>query len=120
MKSQSFFLRFNYALQGLKAAWAGELSFRVEIILGLGAFGLLCYLRPAPAWWALVAIVSGGVLAAELINTALERALDKLHPVRDPLIGVAKDCAAAAVLIMSLASLAVLCALLYDSYAARI
>lgn len=116
MKGQSFFSRFIFAMNGLKAAWAGELSFRIELMLGLGAFGLLCYLRPAPLWWAAVAIVAGGVLAAELINTALERALDKLHPVRDPLIGQAKDCAAAAVLVMSVASLAVLAALLTETF----
>ena len=48
------------------------------------------------------------------VSAGLERALDKLHPVKDPLIGQAKDCAAAAVLVMALASLGVLAALLYE------
>ena len=47
------------------------------------------------------------VLAAELFNSALEAALDRLHPERHPAIKVAKDCAAAAVLLLSLTALGV-------------
>ena len=50
----------------------------------------------------------GAVLAAETFNTALEHALDRLHPEQDPAIGLAKDCAAGAVLVLSLVSLCVL------------
>ncbi len=114
MKGQNFFFRFLYAMQGLKAAFQGELSFKVEILALVGAFGLLIFARPAPVWWALVSVVGGGVLAFELVNTAIERALDKLHPERDPLIGQAKDCAAAAVLVLCLASLGVLTALILE------
>ncbi len=41
------------------------------------------------------------VLAAELFNTALEHALDGLHPEQAPFVRVAKDCAAGAVLVLS-------------------
>ena len=39
------------------------------------------------------------VLVAELVNTAIENVCDALHPSRHPLIGAAKDCASAAVLV---------------------
>jgi undecaprenol kinase len=114
MKDQNFFDRFTNVKKGLQSAWSTELSIRIEIFLGVAAVGLLFFLRPAPVWWAIVAIISGGVLTAELMNTALERLLDRMHPAHDPLIGQAKDCAAAAVFVMALASLAVLSALLYN------
>jgi undecaprenol kinase len=103
-----------YAAHGIVATIKSETSFKLEILALVLVLGLLLYLQPDPIWWALVTVVSAGVLAAELMNTALERALDKLHPVRDPLIGLAKDCAAGAVLVMSVASLGVLFALLWQ------
>ena len=42
--------------------------------------------------------------AAELLNTALEHLADRLHPEQHPTIQAAKDCAAAAVLVASLAA----------------
>ena len=54
---------------------------------------------PVPAlWWALSLLSAGLVLSLELLNTALERALDRLHQEQHESIRVAKDCAAAAVL----------------------
>ena len=45
------------------------------------------------------------VIAAELINTALEQLADHLHPEQHPRIKIVKDCAAAAVLILSAGAL---------------
>ena len=45
------------------------------------------------------------VIAAELINTALEHLVDHLHPEQHPRIKIVKDCAAAAVLILSIGAL---------------
>lgn len=45
------------------------------------------------------------VIAAELINTALEHLVDHLHPEAHPRIKIVKDCAAAAVLIVSAGAL---------------
>jgi diacylglycerol kinase (ATP) len=55
------------------------------------------------------------VLGAELINTALERVLDRLHPDHHPVVKIAKDCAAGAVLVSSVAALGVFVALLVDA-----
>ena len=45
------------------------------------------------------------VIATELINTALEHLADHLHPEQHPRIKIVKDCAAAAVLILSIGAL---------------
>ena len=56
-----------------------------------------------------------GVLAAELLNTALESALDLLHPELNSVVGKVKDYSAGAVLVMSVASVAVAVALVIES-----
>lgn len=65
----------------------------------------LAVVRPALLWWALVGAMVALVLAAELFNTALEHLVDHLHPEPHPRIKVVKDCAAAAVLVLSLGAL---------------
>lgn len=76
---------------------------------------MLFYLKPMPIWWALVSLTIGGVLGAEMFNTALESLMDHLHPEQHAAIKFSKDCAAGAVLIFSLASIGVLIALLANS-----
>ena len=61
---------------------------------------------------ALVALTSSAVIAAELFNTALECLANHLHPDHHAQIRIAKDCAAAAVLVAALGALAVATALL--------
>ena len=84
--------------------------------MGASAVGLLVFLRPEPIWWAIIILIIGIVLAAELINTALESLIDRLHPEMHPMIGRAKDCAAGAVLILSISALGILAALLYQKF----
>jgi len=106
-KNQSFRARLGFALAGLRHAVASERSLRLQLY-GLAAVLLaLLVLRPAALWWALVLLAAATVLAAELLNTALERLADHLHPQQHPGIRLAKDCAAAAVLMAALGALAV-------------
>jgi diacylglycerol kinase (ATP) len=113
MKNQPFHKRLSFSLQGLRTAWKLEASFRFQCLAALGVLGLLAALRPAAIWWALLLLNCGLVLAAELFNTALEHALDHLHPELHPAIKVAKDCAAAAVLVFSLSSVTTFLAFLW-------
>jgi undecaprenol kinase len=114
VKNQSFIRRLGFALGGLAAAVRTESSFRTHLVATVAvAIGLL-WLRPAPLWWALVALAVALVLAAELANTAVERLADRLHPDRHPEIKLVKDCMAGAVLVASLGALAVAGALLWE------
>ena len=102
MKNQRLSTRVAFAWAGLRVAWHGERSFRAQGIMALVASGVMGVLQPALIWWALVGIMIVLVLAAELINTALEQLVDHLHPEQHPRIKIVKDCAAAAVLLLSL------------------
>lgn len=76
-------------------------------MVAVGVVLMLLWRQPAPVWWALLLMNCGLVLAAELFNTALEQALDGLHPERHPAIQLARDCGAGAVLLSSLTGVSV-------------
>lgn len=104
---RGFLASLRFARDGVLFAWRSEPNLRRQVVLAALWGGVLLLLQPAPVWWALSLLVAGAVIAAELANHALETALDVLHPARDPRIGRAKDCAAAAVLVLAFAALAV-------------
>jgi undecaprenol kinase len=111
-KNRPFAARLRYALHGLVHALCSEQSLKLQLLALLAALGALVLLRPAPIWWAAVLLAAAGVLATELLNTAIEHLADALHPAESAAIRTVKDCAAAAVLIASLGALAVAAALL--------
>jgi undecaprenol kinase len=104
MKNQRFWRRFKFALSGIRVAIFGEASFQAQILIALAATAVLAVLRPPIVWVALCILAAGAVLALELVNTALERLADRLHPEIHVAIQTAKDCAAGAVLLASLAA----------------
>ncbi len=114
VKNQPFTKRLRYAIQGILLTFKTESSFRTQIVCAIAAILLLFLTRPPAIWWAIMFLTINGVLAAELINTALELVIDRLHPEEHPMIASAKDCAAGAVLIMSICSIGVGVALLIN------
>lgn len=52
--------------------------------------------------WVIVLLCIGGVIAAELFNSAIEALADKVEPERDPVIRRVKDMSAGAVLVMAI------------------
>jgi diacylglycerol kinase (ATP) len=115
MKNQSFTRRLTFALTGLRTAWRAEKSFKTQVVATVAVAGALLWLRPAPLWWAIAALTIAFVLAAELVNTAIEGLADHLHPEQHPAIKAVKDCGAAAVLVASAAALGVAAAFVYDA-----
>jgi undecaprenol kinase len=111
-KNQRLLRRFGFALAGLRHAVRTEKSLRLQAIVFVLVLAALAVLRPGPLWWAAVLIASASVLAAELLNTAIETLADHLSPGIHPQIRVVKDCAAAAVLVAALGAVAVAIALL--------
>ncbi len=114
MKNQGLLRRLGFALTGLQTTWRTEQSFKVHVVATAAVLGVLLWLEPAPVWWAIVTLTVAFVLATEIVNTALEGLADHLHPEQHPAIKAVKDCAAGAVLVASVAALAVAAALVYD------
>lgn len=88
------------SLAGLAHAYRRDASFRMEV-WSVPAFLIFGYLAsPLSAnEFLFLALSFALIIIAELINTAFERALERLHPERHELIGATKDIASAAVLI---------------------
>lgn len=96
----------RYAAQGLAYGFRSQRNFRIHVITGSLVFALGVWLQLPPAQLAVLVLTVAAVLVLELINTATEAVVDlaigrQFHP----LARIAKDCAAAAVLVAALASL---------------
>ena len=118
-KNQPLRARLRFALAGLGHAVRAESSVKIQLGVLILVLVALLILRPDPVWWALVLLASAGVLATELLNTAVEHLADHLHPEVHPSIRVVKDCAAAAVLLAVLGAVAVGVALVVHLVAPR-
>ena len=101
----------GYAFAGLRHGLRTEHSVRFEAVVFALVLVALAIVRPAPIWWAAAALASAGVLAAELLNTAIEALADHLSPEQHPQVRVVKDCAAAAVFVSVVGALVVAAAL---------
>ncbi len=100
----SFLGSFAFAFQGLASAWAQERNFRVQCLYTAGVAGLSLWTRPEPVLSLLVLLVMATLLGAELMNSAVERAVDLCVSEFHPLARSAKDLAAASVLVVAMAS----------------
>jgi diacylglycerol kinase (ATP) len=110
-KNQPFLRRVRFALAGLHFSIRTERSMRVHMLALALVLVFLVVFAPAPEWWALVGLACTAVITTELINTAIEQLADRLHPEQHPAIAIVKDCAAAAVLVSSIAAVLVAIAL---------
>lgn len=117
MKNQPFYKRLGFAMHGIRAAWRNEASFCTQSCAAVIVLLILIWRQPEPLWWALLLVNCGMVLAAELFNSALEAALDLLHPEQHASVKLAKDCAAGAVLMLSLTAGCVFVAFLIATFA---
>ena len=72
---------------------------RIHLVAAVVAVAAGILLEISAAEWAVVALCIGSVTAAEAINSAIEALCDRVSPGFDPMIGKAKDLAAAGVLL---------------------
>ena len=114
MKNRPLRQRLGFAVAGLVAGWRRESSVRTHMGFAVAALVALVVLRPAPVWWAMIAMIAAAVVALELVNSAVETLVDLLHPAIHPEVKALKDMLAGAVLLASIAALCVAAALVWD------
>jgi diacylglycerol kinase (ATP) len=95
---------FVYAGKGIRTLIGGERNARIHCVAVAGVTAAGLYFNITPTEWIAVVLCCGTTLAAEAMNTAIERLVDMVCPQRKPLAGEVKDLAAAAVLICAVAS----------------
>jgi len=98
---------FACAIRGLGSVVWTERNFRIHLIAVVVVSLSGWFFDISPEEWLAVILSMGGVLAIEVMNTALEYLADSLQPARDVGVGRAKDAAAGAVLIAALAAVTV-------------
>jgi diacylglycerol kinase (ATP) len=90
---------FGYSLEGFKAAFVHEDAFRQEVFLAVVLIPLAVYLGKSPVEQALMIASVLLVLIVELLNSAIEAAVDHTSTEHHALAKQAKDIGSSAVFI---------------------
>lgn len=106
---------FKYAIQGLQHFFASEPHATIHLVAAILAVALGIFLNISQVEWCIIALLIALIFSAELFNSSLERICNKTNPEFHPLMKQAKDLAAAAVLVLAVASVVVGC-LIFGKY----
>ena len=102
--NRRFVRSFVNAFAGLAGALRSEQNLRIHFACAALVIAAGCFFGLAAWEWVAIVFAIGLVLSAELMNTALERLADRVSLERHPLLGQAKDCGSAAVLLLAMTS----------------
>lgn len=104
---RAFLRSFGYAGAGIAYAVRTQRNLRVHLAIAGLAVGAAWGWQVTAVEWAILLLTIGVVFSAELVNTVAELAVDLLTQEYHPMAKVAKDVAAAAVLVAALAAVGV-------------
>jgi diacylglycerol kinase len=105
--ANSLVASFRCAFAGLWYALYTQPNMRIHLSVAVAVIALGVYLSLDWTQWAVLTLTIGAVLVAEMFNTVAEAALDAATPYYHPLVKVAKDVAAGAVLLTALIAVCV-------------
>ena len=97
---------FGHALRGLRV-FVSQPNARIHCVAAAIVLGLGAWFGVSSMEWVVLVLAIALVMGAEALNTALEYVVDLASPEWHPLARNAKDVAAAAVLVCSIAAAAV-------------
>jgi diacylglycerol kinase len=99
------FLRsFVHGFVGFAHAFRSEQNLRIHVVIAAVVIAAGFFFGLAAWEWVAVTFCIGLVIAAECMNTSLERLADRISLERHPLLKQAKDASAAAVLVLAMMS----------------
>ena len=96
---------FRHAFEGWGHALRTQPNTWIHAAFSLAVIIVCAWLRLPPRDFAIIIVTMSLVWAAELINTAMEAAIDLASPNPHPLAKAAKDAAAGAVLVTALGAI---------------
>ena len=94
-----FFASCGYAWRGISFAIRSQRNFRIHVIAAVLAVAAAVFFRFGQVKMILTLLTVSFVIVAELLNTALEFALDLVEAREHPVVKTAKDIAAGGVLL---------------------
>jgi len=98
---------FRDAMIGIITALREEKNMRIHFAALVFVLTLSWYLSLSPLEWAVVLLAAMGVIGLEMLNSAIERAVDLAEPQFHPLAALAKRLAAGGVLVAALVAVAI-------------
>jgi len=93
---------FGYAFAGIKEAIIAERNLRIHLSFTIFVFIMGIWLSLSIVEWLFLLFAIGGMLALEMLNSAIERVVDLVTEEYHPLAKSAKDIAAGAVLLYAI------------------
>jgi diacylglycerol kinase (ATP) len=87
----------GYSWKGIRAAFRHEAAFRQELLLLVVLFPVSFWVARTPVEWILLVLPLFLLLVVELLNSAIERVVDRISNEVHELSGQAKDMGSAAV-----------------------
>lgn len=102
MGKQPFWSSFRYAAQGIYTAVREERNMRFHLCAAFYVYLFSMFYRFSVTQYCVLTVMVCGVLALELVNSSLERTVERPQPDRYRTAGVVKDMAAGAVLVFSI------------------
>lgn len=102
--SENRYRSFGYAFRGFWRFVREETPAPIHLIAIAAVVIMGFWFTLSPLEWTVVVLMSAALLSAELLNSALEKLGNAITTEYNPLIGKAKDFAAAAVLVLSVAA----------------
>lgn len=106
-RPHSILQSFNYAFEGVIHVLRAERNMRIHFAIATAVLVLAAVYDVSKLELVALVVVIAFVLIAEMLNTAIEAAIDVVAPSYDPLAKVAKDIAAGTVLIASVVAIVV-------------
>ena len=98
---------FNYAFKGIRWLLCHEAHAIIHIIAAIGVITAGFLFKISSLEWCVICLCIGIVFTAEGFNTAIEKLADRITQDPDPLIKIAKDVAAGAVLISAISTIVI-------------
>ena len=102
-----FIKSIKYSIDGLLYAYRYEQSLWIHGLVTILAITMGIIFEIRLSVWAIIFIALGIILALELINSAIEAAVDLTTTEIHPLAKIAKDCGSAASFVMSIVSVVI-------------
>lgn len=103
-RNKTFMQAIRHAMHGVAAVVRGEPNIRRQIIIAVGAILVASMLQVSFERMVILLLIIAVVLSTEMMNSALEKLADACLPQYNEAIRLAKDIAAGAVLIVSVAA----------------
>lgn len=106
-KTNSFWRSLGQANRGILYSLKTQKHLQFHTVAALLVLLAAWWLELSRWEWVVLMLTIGSVVAAEVMNTAVELVVDLAHPDFHPLAGMAKDVAAGAVLLTAIQAIAV-------------